>query len=151
MNQIPTAIRINAMMTTRITHPEIVIVLLLWLISYLTPAWPAPRAASAVLKICIFATGLAGIVAEFVLSTLATYIIGNAVLQWTDNMRLLETFAAQGLLAQEEAALLGDAYRAYRAEGHKCALQEQDAVVPDDRFADLRDRVTALWNRLMEV
>ncbi len=42
-----------------------------------------PRAVSAVLKISIFATGLAGIVAEFVLSTLATYIIGNAVLQWT--------------------------------------------------------------------
>jgi hypothetical protein len=34
MNQIPTAMRINAMMTTRITHPEIVIVLLLWLTNY---------------------------------------------------------------------------------------------------------------------
>ena len=54
-----------------------------------------PRAVSAVLKISIFATGLAGIVAEFVLSTLATYIIGNAVLQWTMVMSLM--FFAMGL------------------------------------------------------
>ena len=38
---------------------------------------------SLVLKACIFATGLAGIVAEYVLATLATYLLGNAVLQWT--------------------------------------------------------------------
>ncbi len=38
---------------------------------------------SLVLKSCIFATGLAGIVAEYVLSTLASYLLGNAVLQWT--------------------------------------------------------------------
>ena len=35
-----------------------------------------------VLKACIFATGVAGIVAEYVMSTLATYLLGNAVLQW---------------------------------------------------------------------
>ncbi len=38
---------------------------------------------SNVLKIALFATGLAGIVAEYVLSTLATYFLGNAVIQWT--------------------------------------------------------------------
>jgi len=38
---------------------------------------------SFVLKACIFATGFAGIVAEYVLSTLASYLLGNAVLQWT--------------------------------------------------------------------
>ncbi len=72
-----------------------------------------------------------------------------AVLEWTDNMRLLETFAAEGLLSQEEATLLGDAYRAYRAEVHKCALQEQDAVVAGDRFAELRQQVSAVWDRLI--
>lgn len=35
------------------------------------------------LKAAIFATGFAGIVAEYVLSTLATYFIGNSVFQWT--------------------------------------------------------------------
>ncbi len=38
---------------------------------------------SNILKIALFATGLSGIVAEYVLSTLATYFLGNAVVQWT--------------------------------------------------------------------
>jgi spermidine synthase len=37
---------------------------------------------SAVLKIALFATGISGIVAEYVLSTLASYFIGNAVVQF---------------------------------------------------------------------
>ncbi|AXO79446.1 polyamine aminopropyltransferase [Olleya aquimaris] len=35
------------------------------------------------LKIALFATGLSGIVAEYILSTLASYFIGNAILQFT--------------------------------------------------------------------
>ncbi len=38
---------------------------------------------SRALQISLFATGCSGIVAEFVLSTLATYLIGNATFQWT--------------------------------------------------------------------
>ncbi len=35
------------------------------------------------LKLALFATGLSGIVAEYVLATLATYFLGDSVLQWT--------------------------------------------------------------------
>ncbi len=38
---------------------------------------------SNVLKLAIFATGLSGIVAEYILSTLATYFLGDSVFQWT--------------------------------------------------------------------
>ena len=38
---------------------------------------------SYILKIALFATGLSGIVAEYVLSTLATYFLGDSVFQWT--------------------------------------------------------------------
>lgn len=38
---------------------------------------------SRILKMAIFATGLSGIVAEYILSTLATYFLGDSVLQWT--------------------------------------------------------------------
>ncbi|GAB4332554.1 MAG: polyamine aminopropyltransferase [Calditrichia bacterium] len=41
------------------------------------------RNKSAILKTSIFATGLAGIVAEYVISTLASYLLGNTILQWT--------------------------------------------------------------------
>ncbi len=42
-----------------------------------------------ILKACVFATGLAGIVAEYVLATLASYLLGNAVLQWTLTVSLI--------------------------------------------------------------
>ncbi|MGB0430470.1 MAG: spermidine synthase, partial [Bacteroidia bacterium] len=38
---------------------------------------------SGVLKLAIFATGISGIVAEYVLATLATYFLGNQLVQWT--------------------------------------------------------------------
>ena len=38
---------------------------------------------SLALKVALFATGFSGIVAEYVLSTLASYFIGNAILQFT--------------------------------------------------------------------
>ncbi len=38
---------------------------------------------SLILKVSLFATGLSGIVAEYILSTLATYFLGNSILQWT--------------------------------------------------------------------
>ena len=44
---------------------------------------------SRLLKACLFATGLSGIVAEFTLSTLASYILGNTTLQWTLIMSLM--------------------------------------------------------------
>jgi spermidine synthase len=38
---------------------------------------------STLLKAALFATGLAGIVAEYTISTLATYFLGDSVFQWT--------------------------------------------------------------------
>ena len=42
-----------------------------------------------ILKASVFATGCAGVVAEFVLSTLATYLRGDAVFQWAIVMSLM--------------------------------------------------------------
>ncbi len=44
---------------------------------------------STVLKAAMFATGLSGIVAECILSTLATYFLGDSVLQWTMTMSVM--------------------------------------------------------------
>ncbi|MCU4163319.1 polyamine aminopropyltransferase [Carboxylicivirga caseinilyticus] len=38
---------------------------------------------SAILMAAIFATGFSGIIAEYLLSTLATYFLGDSILQWT--------------------------------------------------------------------
>lgn len=71
------------------------------------------------------------------------------ILQYTDNVRLLDAVASVGLLPPGDAHLLADAYRTYRARAHALALQERKAVVPDTEFRDLRDGVTAVWQQLL--
>jgi spermidine synthase len=44
---------------------------------------------SKILKLCLFATGLSGIVSEYVLSTLASYFLGNTVFQWTMTVSIM--------------------------------------------------------------
>lgn len=73
-----------------------------------------------------------------------------ALLQWTDNVRLLQTLSDEGLLDIQDARLLADAYRAYRAEVHRVALQEREAVVEAQAFAEWRQGVTRIWRDLLE-
>lgn len=40
------------------------------------------KSKSNILKLCVFATGLSGVVAEYILATLATYFLGDSVVQW---------------------------------------------------------------------
>lgn len=47
------------------------------------------RGHSRALKLSLFAAGCAGLVAEFVLSTLASYLLGNSVVQWTLTISLM--------------------------------------------------------------
>lgn len=47
------------------------------------------RTYSFVLMLALFATGLSGIVAEYVLATLATYFLGDSVFQWTIVLSLM--------------------------------------------------------------
>ena len=44
---------------------------------------------SNLLKISIFATGLSGIVAEYILATSASYFLGDSVFQWTMILSLM--------------------------------------------------------------
>jgi spermidine synthase len=53
------------------------------------PVSSASKVLSRILKGCLFATGFAGLVAEFVLSTLASYLLGNAIFQWTIILSLM--------------------------------------------------------------
>lgn len=73
-----------------------------------------------------------------------------ALLQWTDNVRLLQTLSDEGLLDVQDARLLADAYRTYRAEVHRVALQETMAVVEAQAFVEWRQGVTRIWHDLLE-
>jgi len=72
------------------------------------------------------------------------------LLLYTDNIRLLEGFAREGLLAARDAALLSDIYRAYRAKVHQLTLLNEAAMVDADAFAGERAAVTRLWDELIQ-
>ncbi|MBI2875864.1 MAG: spermidine synthase, partial [Candidatus Tectomicrobia bacterium] len=61
---------------------------------------------SRVLKFSLFAAGCAGLVAEFVLSTLASYLLGNSTVQWTLTISLM--LFSMGLGSRLSRHLQGD-------------------------------------------
>ena len=70
------------------------------------------------------------------------------LLQWTDNIRLLETLTGCGVLAGDDCRLLGDAYRAYRNDIHRLTLQDRPARVEVSRFTDYRGEVRRIWQQV---
>ena len=73
----------------------------------------------------------------------------GADLDFSDNIRLLDGFRRADLMPEDDVTLLADAYRAYRGRIHELSLQESEAVVGNEEFAELRETVVAIWNRLM--
>jgi glutamate-ammonia-ligase adenylyltransferase len=71
------------------------------------------------------------------------------LIEYTDNIRIIDAIEAVGLLTTPEAALLRDAYIEYRSVGHRLALQEKASTVDAEMLQDYRDEVSVIWYRLM--
>lgn len=71
------------------------------------------------------------------------------LLDWTDNIRLLESLARHRLFEGEVAEQLAENYRALRAVYHRKALSELPGLVTADELRVERDAVQGLWKRLM--
>ena len=67
-----------------------------------------------------------------------------------DVRQTLDAFAADGLMTEQDASLLADAYRTYRARVHARALQEQAALAGKTEFHDVRREVTRIWRQLLQ-
>ncbi len=88
------------------------------------------------------------------------FMIQYGVLRWAaDYPQLLETTGMLPLLSRfgqaklfEELACtqLGEAYKAYRAETHRLALQNQRALVDNELFLEQRQQVKDWWVRILE-
>lgn len=68
--------------------------------------------------------------------------------RYTDNVRILEGFAARGLMRPEDADVLRETYLAYRARGHRLALANREAKVKESEFIAERATVCRLWQSL---
>ncbi len=69
---------------------------------------------------------------------------------WSDNIRILESLEHCGLLSAEETQALTEAYKRYRAAGHRLQLQQQTGVVKTEQFEEKRRGVEALWLRYLD-
>jgi len=69
------------------------------------------------------------------------------LLDWTDNIRLLETLADCGRLPQDSADALAEAYRAFRKETHRLALEDLPPLIAGDAFTAQRQAVCAQWQQ----
>lgn len=71
----------------------------------------------------------------------------DKLLEYTDNIRILETLSATGKLSDNDSNMLADAYRFYRNLANHCVLQEIPAVVLFDEAGDYPAQVQAVWQR----
>ena len=67
------------------------------------------------------------------------------LLQWTDNVRLIQSLIETGSLDEYSAHILKHAYLIYRAAAHQLSLQEKPARVPRGKFRRLRRTVADIW------
>ena len=72
------------------------------------------------------------------------------LLQHTGTIHLLKALANEGLLKSAYAQTLIEAYRQYRALGHRLTLAEASTLVDPETLHSERRDVAAIWKRLME-
>ncbi len=71
------------------------------------------------------------------------------LLQWTDNIRLLESLTRHEILDGKTTQLLSDAYRTFRAAYHRNALRELPGLVADGELMQERTAVQEIWQAVM--
>ncbi|MCJ8297531.1 MAG: bifunctional [glutamate--ammonia ligase]-adenylyl-L-tyrosine phosphorylase/[glutamate--ammonia-ligase] adenylyltransferase [Pseudomonadales bacterium] len=69
------------------------------------------------------------------------------LIRYTDNIRILDAIEQRGLLSAGDATLLRDAYKGYRAVGHRQAMQEKSLSIDPQMLSEYREGVSALWGR----
>ena len=70
------------------------------------------------------------------------------LLQFTDNIRILEGLEREGLMPAADAILLREVYKAYRSASHRLALQKQPGIVSGEQFQTERQDVMRIWRQL---
>ena len=75
-----------------------------------------------------------------------------ALLQYTDNMRILDRVRDSGLLPEGTVTELQETFVGYRTLGHRLSLQGASSVLEGEaaaQLADSRELVTAIWRQQM--
>jgi glutamate-ammonia-ligase adenylyltransferase len=68
------------------------------------------------------------------------------VVEWTDNVRLLQALSVDGLISGEESSILQNAYVAMRRAMHRLTLQERSATVDEYLFSEQAAKVAQIYD-----
>jgi [glutamine synthetase] adenylyltransferase / [glutamine synthetase]-adenylyl-L-tyrosine phosphorylase len=71
------------------------------------------------------------------------------LLEFSDNMRLLDVAAAQAILPHETAEKLQQVYIEYRTRLHRLALEKGSYLLAGDDYRAEREAVIEIWNSLL--
>ena len=66
---------------------------------------------------------------------------------WSDNVRIFESLAQQGVLSEESAKALTYAYTSMRDQIHHRNLLNLSADVAEDKFVSEREKVRSIWQQ----
>jgi glutamate-ammonia-ligase adenylyltransferase len=72
------------------------------------------------------------------------------ILQWTDNIRLIEALSRHKILTRTQAETLTHGYRVLRAAYHRNTLSDRQGLVPDGELKPERAGIWRLWRSLIE-
>jgi glutamate-ammonia-ligase adenylyltransferase len=73
-----------------------------------------------------------------------------SLVEYTDNIRILERLNELDMLPAEQAETLAETYKSFRIIGHRLALQQQKAPVVEAKgYARQRNQVQTVWRRLL--
>lgn len=70
--------------------------------------------------------------------------------RWSDNVRIIEMLAQQGILTEQSAEALTQAYITLRDTLHHLALQGDDGVVDEQAFMPQRSVTRSAWQQWLE-
>ncbi|MEJ2440473.1 MAG: bifunctional [glutamate--ammonia ligase]-adenylyl-L-tyrosine phosphorylase/[glutamate--ammonia-ligase] adenylyltransferase [Gammaproteobacteria bacterium] len=73
-----------------------------------------------------------------------------ALLDYTDNIRILERLAEAGVMRVADAEFLSETYRHYRDRVHRLKLQEQSTLIAAEDFCEQREGVRRIWSAWLE-
>ncbi len=85
---------------------------------------------------------------EFIVqfSALAYSVQHPELYEFTDNIRILDAMESTGVIPAVDAELLREAYKNYRAVGHRQVLQDQSTTISDHDLEGCRAEVSRIWD-----
>lgn len=67
------------------------------------------------------------------------------LMTYSDNIRQIDAALVAGVLSAEDAAIMTETYKLYRAQTHRLTLQKQTRVIPKEQLQANQEQVNNLW------